>query len=97
MAGEAHSPAVCVRIEGRVQGVWYRGWCVNEATALELRGWVRNRHDGTVEALLSGPAAAIKDMIAACHEGPRAANVERVSVETATDDGSHRFEARDTA
>ena len=48
--------AVRIRISGRVQGVWYRGWAVENATARGLRGWVRNRRDGKVEALLIGPA-----------------------------------------
>lgn len=73
-------PAVTiqVRIRGRVQGVWYRGWTVDEASRRGLRGWVRNRQDGSVEALFCGPAAAVTEMIAACHAGPRAARVEAV-------------------
>jgi len=70
--------AVQVRIRGRVQGVWYRGWTMDEASSRGLRGWVRNRHDGSVEALFCGSVAAVNDMIAACWKGPRAARVEAV-------------------
>ncbi len=74
---------VRVVVSGRVQGVWYRGWTVDEATALRLDGWVRNRRDGTVEAVFSGPAAAVDAMIALCWKGPPAARVD--AVETFSD------------
>lgn len=70
--------SVRVRIYGRVQGVWFRGWTVREASGRGLDGWVRNRADGTVEAVFSGPAAEVQDMIASCRRGPRAARVERI-------------------
>lgn len=75
MAGIARR---CV-ISGKVQGVWFRAWTVQEATKLGLRGWVRNRADGSVEALLAGPAEKVEAMIALCHEGPRAARVSSVT------------------
>ncbi len=56
---------------GRVQGVWFRGWVAQEARALGLAGWVRNRGDGAVEALLSGPEARVAEMVAAMHRGRR--------------------------
>ena len=67
-----------VRIEGRVQGVWFRAWTVEEARSRGLRGWVRNRRDGTVEALFSGPSQAVEAMIAACHRGSPASSVSAV-------------------
>ena len=67
-------------VSGRVQGVWYRGWTVDQAALRGLHGWVRNRRDGTVEAVFSGPAEMVDAMIAACWDGPPAAHV--VSVET---------------
>jgi acylphosphatase len=70
--------AVRVVVHGRVQGVWYRGWTVDRGRALGLDGWVRNRRDGTVEALFSGPDDAVESMISACHGGPPAARVTRV-------------------
>jgi acylphosphatase len=69
---------VLLRITGRVQGVWYRGWTVKEASKRQLNGWVRNRKDGSVEALLSGPSHAVDDMIAACGHGPPAAKVKGI-------------------
>ena len=96
MTADARQRAVRVRIRGRVQGVWYRGWTVDTATALGLRGWVRNRTDGSVEALLIGPPAAVEDMIERCHDGPPAARVEAVEPESARDDGSDGFRQRPT-
>ncbi|MEE8333314.1 MAG: acylphosphatase [Alphaproteobacteria bacterium] len=71
--------AVQARIEGRVQGVWFRGWTVDQATARDLAGWVRNRRDGTVEALFAGPEPDVRDMLAVCHKGPPAARVTSVT------------------
>jgi acylphosphatase len=88
--------AVRVRIEGRVQGVWYRGWTVAEAERRGLRGWVRNRSDGSVEALLIGTDTAVADMIAACRRGPPAARVGAVIERPAQDDGSPDFRQRPT-
>ena len=68
-------------VTGRVQGVWYRGWTVDQAKALGLDGWVRNQSDGSVEILVSGPDAAIDELVRRCHRGPSAARVERVDVE----------------
>lgn len=67
-----------VRIEGRVQGVWYRGWTVQEATGRGLSGWVRNRSDGTVEALFAGDDAAVAEMVRLCWQGPPSALVTDV-------------------
>ena len=67
-----------VVITGRVQGVWYRGWTVDEALERGLSGWVRNRRDGSVEALFSGPEAAVRAMIERCREGPPAARVDEI-------------------
>lgn len=75
---------VRVRIYGHVQGVWYRGWTLDAAKARGLSGWVRNRKDGTVEAVFAGPPATIDSMIEACHRGPplaRVRSVERADVE----------------
>jgi acylphosphatase len=69
---------VQVRIEGRVQGVWYRGWTVDEANARGLNGWVRNRRDGSVEAIFRGPEHAVRDMVQLCAKGPPAAHVTNV-------------------
>lgn len=66
------------RIEGQVQGVWYRGWTQKTARGLGLSGWVRNRSDGSVEALFHGPAEAVDEMLAHCRKGPPAARVSAV-------------------
>jgi len=68
-------------ISGRVQGVWYRAWTKKEATARGLNGWVRNRRDGTVEAVFAGEAGAVAAMLAACRDGPSRALVTNVAVE----------------
>lgn len=72
---------VLVRITGRVQGVWFRAWTAEQATSRGLAGWVRNRADGSVEALFHGPEGAVREMIAACHQGPPAARVDAVEIE----------------
>ena len=59
-----------VTIRGRVQGVGYRAWVEHQAMARDLEGWVRNRRDGSVEALFAGPAEVVSDMIALCRRGP---------------------------
>lgn len=80
-----------LRITGRVQGVGYRAWAIQEAVRLGLRGWVRNRADGSVEALVVGADDAVAVMIEACYEGPFAARVKEVAVSEAEDDGSDGF------
>ena len=79
----AESTAIRVRISGRVQGVGYRNWCVREATQLGINGWVRNRADGTVEALFEGRKVAVEKMITLCHEGPLFADVSTITSEPA--------------
>jgi len=70
-------------INGRVQGVGYRYWTITTAHRLGLRGWVRNRADGSVEALVAGDGAVVERMIEACRRGPAGARVERVDVREA--------------
>jgi acylphosphatase len=72
-----------VTISGRVQGVGFRYALADEARARGLGGWVRNRRDGTVEALLAGLEAEIDAVIAWAHRGPPAARVTSVAVEPA--------------
>lgn len=78
MSDEPDVMALHLKIHGRVQGVFFRRWVVEEATARGLRGWVRNRSDGTVEAVFSGGMNAVRDMAKACHQGPDRARVTRV-------------------
>jgi acylphosphatase len=71
---------VRVRIEGRVQGVGYRYWTERVAENLDLGGWVRNRRDGSVEALFSGSADDVAEILERCKEGPRSAKVTAVRI-----------------
>ena len=70
-----------VRVFGRVQGVFFRQWAVNQARALGVSGWVRNCPDGTVEAHLTGEEGAVANMIEAMGQGPSQARVEDVMVD----------------
>jgi acylphosphatase len=88
--------AAILRIEGRVQGVGYRWWTVDQAERLGLRGWTRNRQDGSVEILAIGEPAALDALQAACAEGPPAARVAAVRRSPAEDDGSEGFRQRRT-
>jgi acylphosphatase len=72
-----------IRIEGRVQGVWFRDWAVETASALCVTGWVRNRRDGSVEAFAVGNPEALDRFVERLHEGPTAAQVAKVEVEPA--------------
>ena len=73
-----------VMIRGRVQGVGYRAFVERAAQGLE--GWVRNRRDGSVEAVFAGSAEAVAAAIEACRRGPRGARVESVDVEEGAPD-----------
>ena len=81
------SGAICqVTIRGRVQGVGSRAWVEHQARVHRLEGWVRNRTDGSVEALFSGPENVVADMVAACRRGPSSARVDAVVEESANSD-----------
>ena len=90
-------PAARLRIRGRVQGVGYRWWATRTARRLGLRGWVRNRIDGSVEILAIGPEPALLALAEACRKGPEAADVASVERQSAEDDGSPGFDSRPTA
>jgi acylphosphatase len=87
---------VRLSITGRVQGVGFRLWATRTAAALGLRGWVRNRSDGSVEALLTGAPADIATMVEASRKGPVGAHVTEVTVTADEDDGTVGFLARMT-
>lgn len=65
-----------VTIRGRVQGVGYRAWVDHQARRLDLQGWVRNRRDGSVEALFEGAEEVVVRMIGLCRQGPPSARVD---------------------
>ena len=75
-----------VTITGRVQGVGYRAWVDHQARSHNLEGWVRNRRDGSVEALFAGPADLVSEMVARCRRGPSSARVETVQDGAASPD-----------
>jgi acylphosphatase len=85
---------VRVVVTGRVQGVWFRDRCQEEARALGVRGFVRNRVDGSVEAEFEGPEAAVERMIAWCHSGPARARVDAVNTERIATVGEPGFRVR---
>ncbi len=71
------------RIRGRVQGVGYRDWMVGQASGLGVAGWVRNRGDSDVEALVAGSEAAVAALRIACLRGPPVASVTSIDVQEA--------------
>jgi len=90
------SGAVRVRVvvTGRVQGVFFRDGCREQARALGVHGFVRNRGDGSVEAEFEGTEAAVERMIAWCHGGPPRARVDAVTTERIATIGEPGFRVR---
>ena len=84
-------------IRGFVQGVHFRASMVQEARRLGVAGWVRNRRDGSVEALFAGPAQAVEQMIAACRRGPPAASVDDLAISPAEPPAQTGFRQLPTA
>ena len=83
-----------VRLFGRVQGVFFRQWTVNEARNLGVAGWVHNARDGSVEAHLAGDEAAVAQLIEHMRRGPPQARVEDVTVETVEPEAVEGFSVR---
>ncbi|EQB15663.1 acylphosphatase [Sphingobium lactosutens] len=83
-------------ITGQVQGVWYRAWAVETAQGLGLTGWVRNRSDGNVEAVVEGDEAVIERFISLAHIGSPAAQVDRIAIDDVADGGHQDFTKRPT-
>lgn len=93
----AGTRAVRLVIKGRVQGVGYRDWAIDAARALGLGGWVRNLRTGEVEALVSGPDAAVDRMIEACRRGPSIARVSDIEISPAAPPPERGFRRLPTA
>ena len=74
-----------VVVRGRVQGVGYRAFVEDEAMQRRLRGWVRNRRDGSVEAVFAGPRTVVEAMIEACRHGPASARVSTLDQREGTE------------
>lgn len=86
---------VRIVVRGRVQGVFFRGATAQEAQVLGLRGWVRNRPDGSVEIQAEGARRNLEMLLAWAHQGPPAARVTGVEVEWSTEEANwHGFEVR---
>jgi acylphosphatase len=83
-----------VAITGRVQGVGYRAWTLRSAQALGLRGWVRNRRDGSVEAVFKGDEDKVVRMLEDCWRGPRSAAVSEVVATAVPDENWPDFSVR---
>jgi len=86
-----------ISIEGKVQGVFFRDWCVGQARALGVRGWVRNRRDGSVEVFAVGEAARIERFIEELGMGSPASRVDHVRVSEAQVQALDGFIRRPTA
>jgi len=84
-----------VVVRGRVQGVFFRDTCREQARLVGVGGWVRNRGDGlSVEAVFEGPAEAVRRLVAWCHHGPPRAFVEAVDVTDESPEGDTTFRVR---
>ncbi|MDB2237096.1 acylphosphatase [Halorubrum ezzemoulense] len=83
-----------VFVSGRVQGVYYRASTRDAAREKGVDGWVRNLDDGRVEAVFEGPEGAVRDMVAWCETGSRAAEVDDVDAEYGAPEGEDGFEVR---
>lgn len=83
-----------LRIEGVVQGVGYRHWMTHTATRLGVAGWVRNRGDGSVEALVEGDAASVEELLRACRRGPPGASVTLIREDLVEPEELEAFEHR---
>ncbi len=79
-----------------MQGVGFRDWLVEEARTRGLNGWVRNRSDGTVETLVSGPDAAVQDILRACTQGPPSATVTGIDIKNEKEPAPPGFMRRPT-
>jgi acylphosphatase len=84
----------CVLVSGRVQGVFFRAACHDEASRAGVGGWVRNLADGRVEAVFEGDETAVQALIDWCQHGPRTARVRDVEVHEEDPVGVTAFEVR---
>lgn len=83
-----------VVVTGRVQGVFFRGATEREARARGVAGWVRNRADGSVEAVFEGEPDAVEALLGFCRRGPAGARVDAVQVDVEPPEGLHGFRVR---
>jgi acylphosphatase len=83
-----------VVVTGLVQGVWFRDTCQSRARRSGVSGWIRNRADGSVEAVFEGENDAVDALVAWCHEGPDRARVDAVEVTEQPVEGAAGFWVR---
>jgi acylphosphatase len=83
-----------VTVSGEVQGVFFRETARRKATEAGVAGWITNRSDGRVEAVFEGPAEAVDELVEFCRQGPTAATVEDVDVQTEEPEGLSGFDVR---
>ena len=83
-----------VKIQGRVQGVFFRAWTREQAERLGVTGWIRNCPDGSVEAHVEGDQRTVEQMLALLHEGPPGAKVDELRSTDADATGAEHFEVR---
>lgn len=94
MADGEEITSLRLRIEGSVQAVGYRYFAMGEARKLGIDGWIRNRSDGSVEALASGPTKAVEAFVAVCMRGPPGARVKNVDLHKAEPPAERGFHRR---
>lgn len=94
MAGDEEQTSLRLKIEGFVQSVGYRNFAITEAHQLGLDGWVRNRSDGTVEILVSGPNAAVETFVGLCMKGPSSARITNIDLHKAEPPSEKGFRRR---
>ena len=83
-----------VRVTGRVQGVFFRAWTREKAATHDIKGWIRNCADGSVEAHFEGEEAAVRWLIDIIYDGPGGARVDRVEAKETEVEGLSGFEVR---
>jgi acylphosphatase len=88
---------VHISVRGDVQGVGYRAFVETSAAELRIDGWVRNRRDGTVEAMFQGRAGDVAELIRRCRRGPPAGFVTKIDVRETSDEVKHGFLVLPTA
>ena len=95
-AGRDAETVVRIIVRGRVQGVGYRAFVLSQARTHGVAGWVRNRRNGDVEAVLAGPGAAVKALCEICREGPPHAAVEALDLTPADQDDLSEADAQES-
>ena len=89
--------AKLLRIHGVVQGIGYRAWMAQAASRMGVAGWVRNRGDGTVEALIEGETDAVEELARLCRRGPPGASVTLIHEDLVEPEDMETFEQRASA